>query len=789
MRRRDRTLAVRSVGVAAALNLGILSTAPIALAQPSVPAADPVESREIETILVIGTKQGRSLQETDVSVEIFNPERLDAEALFDLQDVLQRTPNIVTGAGNDNITIRGISRRGTAGQGETSNIYLDGAPLAIGFSSDTIWDIDQIEILRGPQSTVQGRNALAGAIILRTADPTFDFEGKARVRAAEFGTRQYAGVVSGPIIPGQLAARFAADYQETDGFIDSGVGVSDPTAFDNLMLRGKLLFEPESLSALRAEVAVDFNDLERGGANSVVSPTSALDPAFADFDPEELVTFGPPSVIDLTTFRILSDISYDLTPELTLRAIATYEELESDFILGDPQDPGRFPGNDFGSFIDTTTYSAELRLEYSLERWSGYLGAYYFQDESNRIDNSFNFVPDAIGFPIPITPENSVLSANGILDSERENYALYFSTRYEPNEKWAFDFAIRYDNEEFSTTGEGLTSLSIAPDSCVATVPVAALPPGVSPPTDEPFITAPCSVLLSLAPVTPPTPQDTSFDAVLPRGTLTYNATENLSFFGSVQRGYRAGGTFSTTDGFQFNIGSYEPEYLTNYEVGFRSQWLERQLTLNGNFFYSVLDDQQINLTGASGLGDDFITVNAGESTYYGAELSVDFIVSEEISLYGSLGLLDAEFDDFPYGPPGSEFENLAGNELPNAPPVSFIIGGSYKHPTGFFTDASLNYVGERQSFRNIENLGPAELGPDLDEEVDPQSILNARIGYATERFTLFAFGTNLFDDTDPTSRDYGNVNATTGQITFFPQAAFEFAAPRTLGVGLDLVF
>ncbi|MEM6413226.1 MAG: TonB-dependent receptor [Pseudomonadota bacterium] len=750
---------------------------------------------DIDQIIVTGTKQNLSQQDIDVSVEVFNQDRLDAEVLFDLQDVLQRIPNVVTGGGNDNITIRGFSRRGTAGQGEASNIYLDGAPLAIGFSSDTIWDIDQIEILRGPQSTVQGRNALAGAIVLRTADPTYEFEGKARVRAAEFGTQQYSGVVSGPIIADQLAARFAADFQTTNGFIESGVGVSDPIARENLMLRGKLLFEPEFLSGLRAELAFDYNELERGGGPSVTSAEFTNIAALTEFDPQEFVTFGPPSVIDLTTFRILSDISYDLSPEFTIRGIGTYEDLSSDFILGDPDDPDRFLGNDFGSFIDAKTYSAELRLEYDIGHWTGYVGAYYFQDESNRVDNSFSLLTDTVtefvGFPLPFTPANSVFAANGILDTNRENYAFYFATRFEPNEKWAFDFSIRYDNENFETTGEGLTSFDVSPDTCVGTVPVFVLPAGTPNPSGQPLVTAPCNVLAGLLPVTPPTPQATSFNAILPRGTVTYKVNEDVSVFGSVQRGYRAGGTFSTTDGFAFNVGTYDPEYLTNFEVGFRSQWLDRRLTVNGNFFYSILDDQQISLTGASGLGDDFIIVNAGKSIYYGAELSADYKVADGFDIYGSLGLLDAEFDDFPFAVefPGSPFENLAGNELPNAPTVSFTVGGSYEHPSGFFTDASLNYTGRRQSFRNVENLGPTELGPGLDEEVDPRSILNARIGYEIDRFTVFVFGTNLLNETDPTSIDLANVNATTGELNFFGGGFFEFAEPRVFGVGLDFRF
>ncbi|MEM9990043.1 MAG: Plug domain-containing protein [Pseudomonadota bacterium] len=116
---------------------------------------------ENDTIIVTGTKQNLSLQEVDVSAEVFDQDRLDREALFDLNDVLARTPNIVTTGTNGQITIRGLDRFGTggAGQGVTSNVYLDGAPInnrALIFGSDSVWDVEQIEILRGPNPLFRG---------------------------------------------------------------------------------------------------------------------------------------------------------------------------------------------------------------------------------------------------------------------------------------------------------------------------------------------------------------------------------------------------------------------------------------------------------------------------------------------------------------------------------------------------------------------------------------------------------------------------------------------------------
>ena len=152
-----------------------------AMAQEEKPSSTNQDS--IEIIIIQFTKQELTLQEVDASVELFTNERLDAERIIDINDLLIRIPN-VSGEGNSSsINIRGISRRGV-GRGVSSNIYLDGSPLsgtALGRGVTSLWDTQQVEVLRGSQSSIQGRNALAGAIVVTSADPTYNPEGKVRL--------------------------------------------------------------------------------------------------------------------------------------------------------------------------------------------------------------------------------------------------------------------------------------------------------------------------------------------------------------------------------------------------------------------------------------------------------------------------------------------------------------------------------------------------------------------------------------------------------------------------------
>jgi len=185
----------------------------------------PPKSDEVERIFIVGTKQELTLQEVDASVELFTAERLSAERIVDLNDALIRVPNLTSSGSSNSIAIRGIGRNGASGEGRgvTSNVYVDGSPLsgtALGRSLTSLWDVQQVEVLRGSQSSVQGRNALAGAIVITTADPTYTPEGKLRLTYGENNSYQVAGAFSNALIDEQLAFRLAADIQESDGFID-----------------------------------------------------------------------------------------------------------------------------------------------------------------------------------------------------------------------------------------------------------------------------------------------------------------------------------------------------------------------------------------------------------------------------------------------------------------------------------------------------------------------------------------------------------------------------------------
>ncbi|MEM1113630.1 MAG: TonB-dependent receptor [Pseudomonadota bacterium] len=769
--------------ISAALSAALLMSmaeAPLMAAPPTQPNSD---RDVVEEVIVTGTKQGLGIQKTTDSVEVFSEQRLEDEVVFTIGEALSRAANTsLIGDNLNSINIRGINRNGTggAGQGQAINIYIDGAPASTSalFGLQSIWDLQQVEVLRGSQSTVQGRNAIAGAVILKSNSPAYQWEGAARIRVAEYGTRQYAGVISGPLLENQLAFRLSADYQNFDGYVTDAPRDQTVDFRENLSTRGKLLWEPSVLPALSTQLTLEYSDRTVGADPFALAPGAGNEPSFQSFEPTDRDSFPRYRVTnDYETTRAIAELTYVVSESITLEFLATYEDVDLDSISED---------NVTSAFADLTldgdtseeTATLEARLAFDFGNWTGLLGAYYFESESvaGRVDT----IPIGTNFPFPPTPLDTAARAVSSQQTETENYAFFTSWRFEPSDTWAFDFGLRYDVEEF-TTQQRVESIELLPDTCFATLPGDLLGQ-----PDEDEVTIPCNVGASLL-FPPPEPlQSDDFDALLPRGAVSYFFNNDVSVFASLRRGYRAGGTFLATSAFgsQFQVVVFEPEFLIGYELGLRSKWLDGRLTFNATAFYSDYEDQQVSVQDELGFS---VTLNAGETSLYGLEISGDFLANEAWSFYYTVGLLETNIDDFPLDDFAAEPINLSGNALDRSPSLSFTLGANYEHDNGFFAGASFNYTSSSES--DIFNLGPRELGDGLSESIDSASLLNGQLGYVLSNYRLALFGTNLLDEDAPELVNFAASGVLSDPSFFALQASFGIRQPRTVGVSLDYRF
>ncbi|MEM6554526.1 MAG: TonB-dependent receptor [Pseudomonadota bacterium] len=727
------------------------------------------EDVRIETpIIVTGTKQNLGLQDTQASVSVVTEELIDEQAIFELSDILLRTANVTQTAGPFAFSIRGVNSGGVggAGTGRTANIYIDGAPASLnGLSSAfNLWDIDQVEILRGPQSTTQGRNALAGAVIMQSADPEYQFGAKGRALVGTDNTYQASGVITGPIIEDQVAFRLAADYREQDfetlnGFTNEPEGASDATT-----LRAKLLVEPNAIPDLRVEVIAQYVDFFTSGDGSGVIRPDASSPEAVGFDPFDRVNFDfRAGVVENENFRLLTDVTYDFTDHWSGQLVATYDDTE------------RFIDNNTGPDLRLEeTYTADARALFDYDRLNGWIGAYYFKDDlQSNTDQAF----DVSLFGGTISPEGTLVLFQQTRSAETENYALYGDVAFQVNDKVSLNFGARYDKEEVKDTGFASSFFADVPDGVPCIISVPQLGAG------------PCDIVFAFSGLAGEDPQgDVSYEAFLPRGGIIYDFDDKKSISFVIQRGYRAGGLYVITDratNIQ-EVRDFDAEFITNYEVAWRSQFLDDRLTFNANAFFSTWTDQQVRVQVPGTIEPEIF--NVGESEIYGLEIESTFDVTPNWNVSGSLGLVQTEFTDFPFAvdengapvnPTDPGFANLAGNEFGSAPNVTGSLGVAYDDDTGFFGSAYISFRGNQYS--DVTNLP--------ENETDSYAIVNARIGYRQDNWQVSAVVDNLFEDKFLRTNLLREVDPTTGVADVAGIGRNNTSQPRFIGIELEAEF
>ena len=338
---------------------------------------------QLAPITVAGELQQRSLQDTHTSVSVFRGEELERSSDRDLHDVVERTANVSSAYGEDGFSIRGIDQRGAApgGSGLVVNTMVDGASIVTNqstfFGPYSTWDLEQIEVLRGPQSTQQGRNALAGAIVIRSKDPTYDTEIKGRGDLAQRDTMGGAFALNAPVIDDKMAVRFSVDHKQSDGFVHNPT--LDDDAYDaqeQTTLRGKVRLDPtEDLTAI-----LSYTHARNFGGDNFVDPT--LFPG----ERVNLSGFEDPNEgaeHDLFGLRL----TYDLPHGFTIESETTYLDSQYERYQALSRTPTVSSTVDFR--VMTESLEQELRLRYERERLKGVVGGFFADIGQHSVDPTY----------------------------------------------------------------------------------------------------------------------------------------------------------------------------------------------------------------------------------------------------------------------------------------------------------------------------------------------------------------------------------------------------------------
>ena len=345
---------------------------------------------KVETLVVTGERVDRSLHDTAASVELFDSDRLSELAAPDrIEQVLDEVPNIQRGSGDIGVTIRGQDTTGVliganaflGGTRPRATLQLDGRALNYNefiYGLTSVWDVEQIEVFRGPQTTTQGRNAIAGSIFVNTNDPTFEQEGVGRLIVGDYSTRQASFALSGPLVENQLAARIAVDWREHESWME----YTAPDVFEGAdreddnyaTARIKLLYTPTAISDL--EFLLTYSHLNASNPQG-----ETADEPYKD----RIQNVQNGAHWDTDVDSLVLETNYGFNDSWQLSVVATAADSNSE----------RFAAPGFGtSQVEASEYSLETVLGFDQPGGAirGLVGASYYTADQNELSDFSAFL-------------------------------------------------------------------------------------------------------------------------------------------------------------------------------------------------------------------------------------------------------------------------------------------------------------------------------------------------------------------------------------------------------------
>lgn len=761
----------------------------------TAPVADGDSGSEI---VVTAQKRAENLQDVPVSIAAFSSETLAAANIDEVEELSALTPNFsvnkATASAAVRINIRGVGASGNTATEPSVAVFLDGiyVPRA-GSTIATFLDIDGVEVLRGPQGTLFGRNASVGALSLRTAQPEFTFSGEVTGEVGNADRYRLAGHVNLPLND-KVAVRLAAAGSWFDGFWFNEYDGMRYGQQDDAALRGSVKAE---LGNLEWIVRADYTKISGDGVTdsdfdaSSVSPTQLAqlrtilggDLPDTNFN-DRVMNYAVTADLDDRQWGLSSDATFSLG-DSKIRLINSYRDWRNDQLDGDviflP-----LPLLSRQSYFDSKSQNHELQFISPTEQWLGgkldlVAGLYYF-DEEYRLGEVLNLGSRFCNTLLPAGAardgcnafQTTTGGANATTQRMAQNttsYAVYGQLNYRLAEPLTLVLGGRWTHEEKS----GSFAQSIA-------TPVASI------------LRAPETLTLP----------DLSESRLTYRIGLNFKPTDDVMLFGSYSTGYKSGGynsgggtpslsTFDQAGNLVSTRRVFGRETVDNYEVGIKSEWLDRALTANLTFYRMDINGYQDR----SFDGVSFIIRNAGSLRQQGFEFDTVLRPSRNFTVNAALAYLDSEFTSFPGGSPlpglpAGSVQDLTGTRANFSPAWSGQVGFNWKGDIGnsgmsWSASSNVNFVSDYRNSQITDN-NPQTIQ-------DGYALLSARLTLAgvDDRWSVAIFGNNL------TNVQYSTVmfNQTLAGAFGLNNGVFPgstairqtHASPRTYGASLTLRF
>ena len=690
-----------------------------------------------DTIVVTAQKRAQSIQDVPLAVTAFGEDQLEAIKAVDVSDIAVRTPNFTAtqfNLGEPQYYIRGVgSTSDSAASDPTVPVFIDEVYIgrAAGSNFD-FFDLERIEVLRGPQGTLYGRNTTGGAISVITKKPSTEEQYvKLQGVAGNHGT--YEGRLVGNAPLSDIAAvKAAVSYRTQDGFSSNLTTGEEIGGKENISVRLQTLFEPTDRASVL--ISADYAKDDNGGNARVPFPLfddEASTPAFRAFYPEgtniRLANINPDTFQDRELWGVMgrAEIETDIG---VITSVTSYRQVDLEW-FEDLSSPPILPRNDDRVMEESSQFSQELRLSSLAESTVQWVAGLYFFAEN--VDRNETF--DLIFVPLPIAGG----STEFIQDAKNTSYAAFAQATVPITDALYFTGGIRYTYDEKEIRQIALDNEDPADGF-----------PGV--------------------PLFPGQPYDISaeedFDAVTGRASLEYTLPTGDLVYVSYSRGFKSG-VFPSQNNILQNVGAaLPPEKVNNYEFGLKTDSFDNRLRFNATAFYLDYTDLQQFILDA---GLNLVTFSV-DAEVYGFEFESIARPADWLELGGTLSILETEIQ-------GSVVNgiDLDGNELPRSPNVSFnaFAATTFDAPGGEVTVRG-NYSWRDSFFHEATNL--------REVEIDSYGLFDARIAYRPDNanIEIAMWGKNLTD-----------VEYQTHVIPFLGNGFSLFGAPRTFGGSITVEF
>lgn len=714
-------------GIGAATTL-LLSTTSL-----SAPLAQSNEAAVLDLITVTARRKEESLQSVPVAVTAIGANTLRDFGASDLGDIQNMVPGLTLHEGdaeNAVVYIRGIGQIDSLAFADPGvGVYIDDVYLgrAQGSFLD-VYDVERIEVLRGPQGTLYGRNTIGGAVKFVSRKPSEETELRLSGTFGRFDRTDVQASVSGPLSGDKVLGSASVAYLARDGYSDNAFDGEDDGDKETFAWRAGLTFNASEQFTI--EISTDGSRDHPNTSRTPSRETAVFGAVPANEDPFMVdADFNDLNQLDVT--GVSSHVTFGASDTITLKSITAYRQMDYDTHLDLDATPFPF----FGVFVhqDQDQFSQELQLSYDAGGSFNFVaGAYYFRETDETESGIFG---PAIAFV-----------SNSLNDQTNRSYALYGQANFAVSDRLTATLGLRYTYEE-----KDFFRIQEFFDAATPLVP----------PLGQGFRVTDVDV-------------SDDWNNFSPRFGLDYQATDNVMVYGNVSRGFKSGG-FDGRSNSANEAVAFQPETVWSYEAGIKSTLWDGKALLNIAGYYNDYKNLQLSSFVADDMGAfSALFTNAGSAEMKGFEVEFQAKPTADLGLNASLSFLDGQYNEF-IGPGGTDISGE--RELVNAPEWTFFIAPDYGMDV-----ADLGRLTLRGDLAYRSKTYPTVSSSEILAQSGYALLgASATFEHASERWRLTFGGKNL---TDKRYIQHGfDLSDSLGyQLGYF-------GAPRTWYLTLDLVY